>query len=233
MKIKVLIAGVFLLGVFPCFSWAEAPKLVAENPDFHFGQIYQGARLEHTFRVDNNGDAPLVIEKISSSCGCTAALMSEMTIAPQASAELKVAFDSARFSGPVVKTVYVYTNDPLNRVAQFYIRGKVLLAFLVYPMSADFGVMEAGKDAEVLVTITNSAKQSVKILNTETNLQEVRASVSTDTLAPGEKAELHIHAAPVEGKTELKGFVVVTTDSEYTPTIKIPVRLKIAASSTP
>jgi hypothetical protein len=81
------------------------PKIVAEKRDFQFGSILQGEKIAHVFKFHNAGDAPLHIEKVRTSCGCTAAVLSAKAILPGETGELKSTFDSARFSGSIVKTV--------------------------------------------------------------------------------------------------------------------------------
>ncbi len=46
-----------------------------------FGTIFQGENVRHAFVFTNSGDAPLTVEKVSSSCGCTVALASAKVLA--------------------------------------------------------------------------------------------------------------------------------------------------------
>ena len=101
-----VLLAVFLL--LPLAVQAEGPKLVVEDADYSFGQTFQGTKVEHTFSFRNTGDAPLTVEKVRSSCGCTAALVSATLIPPGGKGEIRTTFDSGRFRGPVVKTIYLY-----------------------------------------------------------------------------------------------------------------------------
>jgi len=88
------------------------------------------------FMISNNGDADLIIKKISTSCGCTTAILQtasrstpklgmdhgklpriEETIAPGETAKLIVTFDPDfhYVRGPVTRVVYIQSNDPVNR----------------------------------------------------------------------------------------------------------------------
>ncbi|TXC82015.1 DUF1573 domain-containing protein [Luteibaculum oceani] len=49
----------------------EVPALTFTEQRFEFGTISQGERIEHTFEFTNTGTAPLVINAIEGSCGCT------------------------------------------------------------------------------------------------------------------------------------------------------------------
>ena len=58
----------------------------------------------------NTGDAPLVISKAYSTCGCTVPSPPKDPIAPGESGVIKVKYDTNRSPGPIRKTITVYTN---------------------------------------------------------------------------------------------------------------------------
>lgn len=47
------------------------PKFEFVEEEFDFGTIEAGTVIEHTFKFKNVGDAPLVIQSATASCGCT------------------------------------------------------------------------------------------------------------------------------------------------------------------
>ena len=99
-----LFLGYFLLG-------GSGPKIKFEENSLDFGRVKQGKILTHVFIFNNTGDAPLIIKRVRTSCGCTAALVSEKEIAPGGKGEIKVSFNTRGFEGKVNKYVYVETND--------------------------------------------------------------------------------------------------------------------------
>ena len=44
-----------------------APKIASAQPTFNFGKIKQGAKVEHIFKVKNEGKADLIIERAKGS----------------------------------------------------------------------------------------------------------------------------------------------------------------------
>ncbi len=51
----------------PC-AWAgtiSAPRMVIDEPTFHFQEVDEGAVLEHDFMVKNLGEQPLEIKKVA------------------------------------------------------------------------------------------------------------------------------------------------------------------------
>ncbi|WP_291779690.1 DUF1573 domain-containing protein [Cecembia sp.] len=84
-----------------------------------FGDITQGDKVEHTFVFNNTGDTPLVISNVAVTCGCTAPNWPKQPIAPGASGELKVVFNSAGKMGKQNSVVRIYSNasEPIEKVS--------------------------------------------------------------------------------------------------------------------
>jgi len=73
----------------------KAPKIVFKE-DFHdFGKVPQGPQLQYNFEFVNKGNAPLKIEKIQTSCGCTGATVGDKTeYGKDEKGEVKVTFNT-------------------------------------------------------------------------------------------------------------------------------------------
>jgi hypothetical protein len=84
-----------------------------------FGDITQGDKVEHTFVFTNSGDVPLVISNVAVSCGCTAPNWPKEPVAPGATGELKVVFNSAGKMGRQNSVVRIYSNaaEPIEKVS--------------------------------------------------------------------------------------------------------------------
>ncbi len=67
----------------------KKPEIFFENPDFNFGKVYKGNKVEHVFKLENKGNDTLEIKKVKPSCGCTAAVLSNNTILPGNTGEVK------------------------------------------------------------------------------------------------------------------------------------------------
>jgi hypothetical protein len=221
--------SIFLL--LPAAALAGEPKLAVDVADFSFGQVSQGAKVEHTFRFRNAGEAPLTVEKVRSSCGCTAALLSATLIPPGGTGEIRTTFDSARFRGAVVKTVYLYVNDPQRPVAQFHLRGTVKPDLVLEPEQVDMGKLRPGKTAEARVALTNQGEQEITLSPPETTSPEFQAELAETRLPAGKSVQLVVRAKPREGKSRLSGYVMIKTSSPLIPELRLPVYVKIEESS--
>jgi hypothetical protein len=89
-----------------------APRIQVEPEAFDFGTVQQGKTLRKDFTLRNFGDATLVIEGVSTTCGCTAALAAEDHVPPGGRTVLRVTFETRTFSGKVERDVLVRSNDP-------------------------------------------------------------------------------------------------------------------------
>lgn len=95
---------------------ATAPTLSLETTTLTLGDVPNGQIVERDLVVTNTGGAPLVVESLTTSCGCTTATLDAMTIAPNATATLHIAFDSGAHGpdlrGELLRQVMLVTNDP-------------------------------------------------------------------------------------------------------------------------
>jgi hypothetical protein len=90
----------------------HAPRIQVEPEAFDFGRALPGKVLRKEFTLRNSGDRDLVLAGVSTTCGCTAALPDERTIAPGRTTPLRVTLETRNYSGHVERRVLVRSNDP-------------------------------------------------------------------------------------------------------------------------
>ena len=86
------------------------PVMEFETREIDFGTHNEGDILDTVFTFKNTGDAPLIITKIKTSCGCTTPYWPKKPIKPGESAEIKVSFNTNHKPGKQTKTITVHTN---------------------------------------------------------------------------------------------------------------------------
>lgn len=74
-----------------------------------YGTITQNSNGIRLFTFTNTGDAPLLITKVKTSCGCTVPSYSKAPILPGETGELNIKYDTKRL-GAFTKTVTVTSN---------------------------------------------------------------------------------------------------------------------------
>lgn len=104
------------------------PELQGSGYTYDFGDIGPTQKVERNFIIRNSGTRDLEIQDVSSSCGCTAALISENVIPPGEEAELLVTYDPRvnKDEGSfVTRKVRIRSNDPAAPLAEFTITANV------------------------------------------------------------------------------------------------------------
>lgn len=104
---------------------ANAPALNVDDPEFKFGKINQGEKVEHVYVLQNSGKSDLHIRKVKASCGCTAVQPEKRVIPPGESVNIKMVFNSAGKVGNQNKTVTIITNDPKKSKMILWVKGEV------------------------------------------------------------------------------------------------------------
>jgi len=105
------------------------PELADRNYTYDFGDIAPDRKVERIFTLMNKGTRDLVIQDVSSSCGCTAALVDKDIIPPGGTADILVTYDprvnkdQGRF---ITRKVRIKSNDPVVPLAEFTISANVL-----------------------------------------------------------------------------------------------------------
>ncbi len=105
---------------------ASGPKLVLDPELWDFGRTLKGRVLEKEFTLRNVGDSDLVIDKITTTCGCTAALLDEKTLKPGKHAKLKVNFETRDYEGRIERKVLLRTNDRSRDPLEIKLQATVL-----------------------------------------------------------------------------------------------------------
>jgi hypothetical protein len=90
---------------------AVGPRIAFDALGHDFGNVIAGRTAIHLFRFKNTGDQKLVIQDVTSSCGCTAAVLKSSEVLPGEAGQIEVRF-SANSAGPFRKTIGVSSNDP-------------------------------------------------------------------------------------------------------------------------
>jgi hypothetical protein len=100
---------VFIALILVGFTAQAQAKIEFKSETIDYGNIAKDSNGVRVFEFTNTGDAELVISDVKSSCGCTVPEKPKGPIAPGASGEIKVKYDTKRV-GPIRKTITVYSN---------------------------------------------------------------------------------------------------------------------------
>ncbi|UZR93000.1 DUF1573 domain-containing protein [Chondrinema litorale] len=110
-KTYLICAGILAMLSLMSFNVLKnnAASLVWSTQKIDLGKIDQGKPAKVNFSFTNEGNEPLLITEVKTSCGCTVSSWPKEAIAPGESSEIAVSYNAAR-AGRFNKTVRVFTN---------------------------------------------------------------------------------------------------------------------------
>lgn len=120
---KIIAIAVFIFAGFAVQA-QETAKIEFKSEVIDYGEIEKGSNGLRVFEFTNTGNAPLVISKVNSSCGCTVPKKPEQPVLPGETGEIEVEYDTQRV-GPIRKTITVYSNADVP-AKSIKIKGRVL-----------------------------------------------------------------------------------------------------------
>lgn len=123
-RLTILILTLLGAAAFASAESAPVPKVVAVESSHDFGHAAVGDRLSNAFVLRNDGTGTLEIRGAESDCACVTTSY-DKSIAPGATGELRVVFDTTDMVGALMQTVTVSTNDPSAPTMSFTIKARV------------------------------------------------------------------------------------------------------------
>lgn len=92
---------------------SKRAKIVFDKESHTFGKVLRsGGDVSVEFRYTNEGDAPLVVKKATTSCQCTSVEFSKKPVMPGKSGVIKVIYSPHKLPAESFhKAIKVFTND--------------------------------------------------------------------------------------------------------------------------
>ena len=182
----------------------DSAKIVSEEIIYNFGTIKEenGVAL-HIFKIRNEGKAPLVIKRVTASCGCTQPEWNKAPIAPGATTDVKISYDPTGRPGPFYKTISIFSNGKTGSF-RLAIKGNVtpkpIIPELSYPYtigeigltdkSIQYSTILPGESAGKSIGLKNNGKKDV-LIHIGNTPHYLTVTLSSDTLKAGSTSELY------------------------------------------
>lgn len=208
--------------IFVFLAAAGEPKLILNDVTYDFGSVAEGRQVSTSFVLKNAGSAPLEIKRIFPACGCTVAQMSSNLIAPGEEASLNVSFDTTGFYGFKVKTIRIFTNDPMRSTVVLSLQGKIERDVEVEPSRLYFGTVRKGSSNVVSAELRSS--EGVRILDVVSRSKDIELSTK-DSATGGKKISVSLSKDVPVGI--FRNRIVVKTSSQQNPVINVPVFARV------
>ncbi len=193
-----------------------------------FGKIKQGEVVTHEFVFKNIGDAPLLIEQVETSCGCTAALLSEKKVEPGKEGKIKASFDSRGYSGKVVKYVFVDSNDvdesrrELSFSAEIEVPPSAKIELDRY--NVEMGLCLEGEEPAASLQIRNTGELELKVEISQQDLafRSGGKAVAFPLLIPtGKSVDIEVKFPPQTRTGLLRDYLLIRSNDPVRSTLSV------------
>ena len=225
LVVVTLVFGVlitFVFGLRPVDS-TKVPKISFDERVYDFGMVEPEDKPQHYFTFKNTGQVDLVISKVKSSCGCTAALLSEERIPPGELGRIEVKFDPRGRRGKQKKTVSVHSNAENESVIQLTIQGVVKAVVVVVPSQVFFGSVNNQEVYKKRIRVLGAGDGRLKITHVEISSPFLSGEISPPQL--GEiityEVKLFLHSGAPVGK--LEETLIIHTNNEARPHFNVSI----------
>jgi Protein of unknown function (DUF1573) len=212
-----------ILFLLPVLIMAQTgPKLEIDGGEtINTGNHMRGKEVNYEIQFKNTGDADLAISGVSTSCGCSTALVSSNLVKPGESGSVKFTFNGNGF-GNVTKSVTINTNETPTAFHTVQLSMNMVEPITLNPQS----IMTEGKVGEELkqtATIVNSLDKEVSLLELTSNTPVIKIVSDKMVLNPGETATLGISIMIYEESAINAAIIIKTTEGE----LQIPVLVDV------
>ncbi|MDD2799520.1 MAG: DUF1573 domain-containing protein [Bacteroidales bacterium] len=202
---KIILAVFMIASAFSLFAQG-APSIIFDSQLHDFGTISEeNGSVSCEFQFTNNGDAPLVVNRVTASCGCTTPDWTKEPVAPGKTGFIKATYAAKGRPGAFSKTITVFSNAKEGNV-MLNIKGNVVPKTASIEDQYPFSISDLRLKSFLLAMYDVSTK------GVKSDRMEMYNSGSTPISIHFDKVPSHITivANPVVLQPKAKGDIVVT-----------------------
>lgn len=220
-------ALVFASGVL---AQAKRPRAVFKSTARDFGKVKQGDVLNHEFVFKNEGNATLVIERVETTCGCTAALASDQKVPPGKEGKIKTTFDTRGYSGRMTRYIYLVSNDAAGERTELSLTAEIEVPpaarIDVDKYNVEMGLCLEGETPVARIVIKSAGERELKVEMAHENVKFFsggRPLPSPLFLPTGESREIELRFPPQSRTGVVRDYILLKSNDPVRSTLSIYV----------
>jgi len=216
-----------LIFVIPAMVFSQTgPKFSVDGGEsINTGTHMRGKEVKYEIKFKNSGDAELKISNVSTSCGCSTALISADVIKPGEDGTISFTFNGNGF-GMVSKAVNVITNE----AAGLNTHSIVMTMNMVDPVNlTPNSIITEGKVGDEIsqkVTVANFFDKDIAINEVSSNSPAVKVSCDKQSIAVGETATIDISIKLYEESDVNAAVTIKTSEGEFQVPVLVTAKAK-------
>jgi len=212
--------------VLVVFAGAQEFELLTPRV-MDFGSVMQDSVIRGKIQFVNSGDTPVVISRVHTSCGCTAANLDKLEYQPGEAGEVDVQFNTKGFSGAVRKyvTISLTKGQPSN--TRVVLQAQIKTPIEIEPAFIDLqNILLEDSENERFISVTNNTKDPLIVEEIKTNIKDLEIFLNSVTLQPGSKEKIKVSFKPSRlGRND--GYIDLVINSPMNIVKRIPVFINV------
>lgn len=223
MKI-IFLSLVLTFSCLPLYP-QDSPKLVIEGGEtLNIGSYPQGNEVTYDIKFMNAGKTDLKINSVSTSCGCSSALLSNDVIKPGENGSIKFTYNGL-VAGIVSKAVYIQTNETDKPSHTVTITVNMVQPLSLNPTSV-IGACVIGEEFTQTIVFSNNSEKEVSISEITSNSPAVKVNSDNVNLPSGSASSIIISVKMFEDSPVNATVTVKTSAGDYYVPILVDAKAK-------
>jgi hypothetical protein len=122
-----------------------SPKIKLQEQTIDFGTVNSGTTVKAEINFTNQGNAPLEIKKLKTSCGCMTGSLVQNIYQPGQTGNIEIAYKTKNRKGPTKGYVIISSNDPQQPNVKVNLKANVIQLIETKPASLIFSDLKPGQ----------------------------------------------------------------------------------------
>ena len=222
-KLTLVMISLFVASVF-------GQQIEFLNPkDIDVGRIHEGEKIEGSIRFVIQGEGPITITNVKTSCGCTAAKPDKETYASGDTAAINYTIKTDGFNGSIHKSIRIDLDGADVKNASFTIHAVISKDINITPGFLQFGHVSLDNDSAVteFFEIQNDMDVPVQIKKVTVYNDLIKIIPEKTTIPPHKSHLFQVRLNPPKeaGKYDTR----ISIESDYTkrPVMYLPVFIQV------
>ena len=222
---EIAAAGLAALFLFALAGSSADVRAIFRETSFDFGKVKQGEILTHEFVFKNAGTQPLVVERVETTCGCTAALVSADKIPPGKEGKIKVTLDTHAYAGRMTRYVYLVSNDASSGRRELSVSVDIEVPpspkIELDRYNIDLGLSLEGEapSAKVVIRNVGELELSVEMAHEQVKFFVAGRPAAFPLMVPaGRSVEVEFRFPPQTRIGSLRDYIIVRSNDTYRST---------------
>lgn len=219
----VLLAGRSGLGQEP--DWA---KKMFDHTSHDFKTVARGAKVEHTFTVENIYEEDMQIVDVRTTCGCTVAKVSKRTLKTWEKAEIVAQVDTRGFYGRKDSTLTVVFGGQFPAEVQLHVHSYIRSDIVFQPGSVQFGSVAEGTALARKVTVSYAGRSDWEIEKAESPNPHLETKLTKAAVTPAGQVtyDIEVELRPDAPAGYLHEYLTLVTNDRRPQYSHVPLAVE-------